>query len=442
MTVHAPTQVYALSRESGASASVRRQHLAGLPSWPLGIVLAGYPIWWVLGIGDLALVLAAVAMVHQLLRRRVRPVVPAGFGVWLLFLAWVAISVVGLDSGARLLGFGYRALIYIAATIVFIYIYSDRRTFTIERVAGLLTGFWGTMVVGGYLGMIWPLFTLRTPMSYLLPGGLLSNELVNEMAVRRFTQFNPDSWVVLTPRPSAPFLYTNGWGNAYSILTPVVIAYAFSLSGWRRSMLVLAVVASLAPALLSLNRGMFVGLGIAGVYIAIRSFAAGHSRVLVGVAAAGIVAAIAVSVLPVQDRLSSRLESSSTTEDRASLYEETLERSLESPILGYGAPRPSEAAGLPATGTQGHIWMLIFSHGIPAAILFAAWLIIAFAHTWAHRSAIGLAMHTATLVMLVEIFYYGFVHMGLALLMAMIAAAWLPSGRVSSARLAGSACRA
>jgi polysaccharide biosynthesis protein PslJ len=330
-----------------SEAAVSWERATGLPSWPLALVFAGYPIWWALGIGDMALPLVAVVMVHQLLRRRVRPVVPAGFGVWLLFLAWVAFSVVRLDSGGRLLGFGYRGLIYVAATIAFIYVYSDRRTFSLERVAGLLTGFWGVVVAGGYLGLIWPLFTLRTPLAHLLPEGLLANEMVSEMAIRRLTEFNPDAWTVLFPRPSAPFLYTNGWGSAYSMLTPVVIAYAFHLSGWRRIGLAAAVVASLVPALLSLNRGMFIGLGIAGLYIAIRSFAAGYTRAILAVAAAGLIAAFAFAVLPVQDRLSLRLESSGTNEDRSSIYEETLERSLESPILGHGAPRPSEASGLP-----------------------------------------------------------------------------------------------
>jgi polysaccharide biosynthesis protein PslJ len=385
----------------------------------------------------MALPLVAVVMVHQLLRRRVRPVVPAGFGVWLLFLAWVAFSVVRLDSGGRLLGFGYRGLIYVAATIAFIYVYSDRRTFSLERVAGLLTGFWGVVVAGGYLGLIWPLFTLRTPIAHLLPEGLLANEMVSEMAIRRLTEFNPDAWIVLFPRPSAPFLYTNGWGNAYSLLTPVVIAYAFQLSGLRRLTLIAAVVASLVPALLSLNRGMFIGLGIAGLYITIRSLAAGYTRALLGVAAAGLIAAIAFTVLPVQDRLSLRLESSGTNEARSSIYEETIERSLESPILGHGAPRPSEASGLPPAGTHGHFWMVMFSHGIPAAVLFLAWLVVAFAHTWAHRSGIGLAMHTATLVIMVQIFYYGFVTMGLVLLMVMIAAAWRPPAEVSFTRPAG-----
>ena len=366
MELHLTPSVNRLDHESGASElDVSPEQPGGLPAWPLKLVFVGYPIWWVLGVGDMALGLAAAFMVHQLLRRRVQPVTPAGFGVWLLFLAWVAASVVRLDSALRLIGFGYRGLIYVAATIAFIYIYSDRRTFSLQRVAGLLSGFWGVLVVGGYLGVIWPLLTLRTPLACVLPQGLLANELVNEMAIRRVTQFNPDAWIVLAPRPSAPFPYTNGWGNAYSILTPVVIAYAFQLSGWRRFTLIAAIVASLVPAFLTLNRGMFIGLGVAGIYITIRSVASGQTRTVLGVAAAALIAVIAFALLGVQDRLSFRLEASPSTESRSSLYQETLDRVLESPILGYGAPRPSGNHGLPSAGTQGHFWMVAFSHGYP-----------------------------------------------------------------------------
>lgn len=372
----------------------------------------------------MALVLMGAVMVHLLLQRSGRTRVPAGFGVWMLFVAWVAFSVIGIDSGGRLIGFVYRFLLYAAATIAFVYVYSDRATFTLERVARLVTGFWFVIVVGGFLGLIWPLFTLRTPLARVLPNGLLANEFVGELAVRRFTQFNPDAYTVLFPRPSAPFLYTNGWGNAYSILTPVVIAFSAHLTGWRRLALSMAIVASLVPALLSLNRGMFIGLGVAALYLTARGVAAGRPQILIAVLVASIVAALAFTVLPVRNRLEFRLDSSSSTEDRSSLYQETLQRSLESPVFGYGAPRPSATPGLPSVGTQGHLWMVTFSHGIPAAAFFVSWLVIAFVNTARNRTGIGLAMHTATLVTLVEILYYGLVGMGLVVLMVLIAASW------------------
>jgi hypothetical protein len=403
------------------------------PAWPLGMVLAGFPVWWLVGLGDAVLFITTIIVTHQFVRRRRIPLVPRGFGVWLLFVAWMSVSVVGIDSFGRLVGFTYRALLYFAATAVFLYVYSNRPTFTLRKVASLLTGFWMVCVVGGYVGVLFPLLTWRTPLASVMPRGLLANELVQEMMVRRVTQFNPDAYFLLTPRPSAPFLYTNTWGAAYSVLTPIVIAHAVQhLAGSRRALLLAAVVASTIPAFLTLNRGMFIGLGVAGLYIGIRGVLAGNVRVIAGVFAVGIVAMIVLATVPVGERLDQRLESSASTENRAALYSETLTRTLESPVFGFGAPRPSNA-NLTSVGTQGHVWMVMFSHGIPATILFIVWLAVAWANTAHHRSGVGLAMNTAFVVIGIEIWYYGVVGMVLFVLMTAGAAAWRPPPAVRPA---------
>lgn len=375
----------------------------------------------------MAIVLVAAIMIHYLSKRRSWPPVPAGFGVWLLFLAWMIVSVIGIDSGGRMIGFTYRAMLYLAITVAFIYVYADRNTFTLERTTRFIVGFWFALVAGGYLGMLWPLFSLKTPMYYALPSGLLSNDFVSEMAIRRFTQYDPDAYKVVPPRPSAPFAYTNGWGNAYSILTPIVIAHAVEyLRGRRRTALLAVVAVSAVPALLSLNRGMFIGLGIAAVYIAARGAARGNVRILGGIIVSFLMTLLLLAVLPVRSRLDDRLATNSSTDGRTSLYNETISRAMESPIFGFGGPRPSTTPWLPSVGTHGHVWTLLISHGVPAVILFMAWLVVMFHHTAAHRGPVGLAVNAGVLVLLVEIFYYGVLGMGLLTLMICVAAAWLP----------------
>src|SRR6185436_21152655 len=62
------------------------------PAWPLKGLLLGFPLWWALGIAQFAFLSAAVAMAVQMYRRgSIR--VPAAFGVWLLFLVWMAAGV-------------------------------------------------------------------------------------------------------------------------------------------------------------------------------------------------------------------------------------------------------------------------------------------------------------------------------------------------------------
>jgi O-antigen ligase len=394
-----------------------------LPLWPPALAFLGTPLWWLLGIGDITWILLAAVMVY-LLARRGRVEVPRGMGVWFLFLLWMAFSVIGIDTSGRLVGFVYRAAIYLALTVLFVYIYNARERFTARAVGGMLTGYWLIVVAGGYLGVFFPLLAITTPLAYVLPDALLSNELVAEMAYRRVTQWDPTSFLALDPRPSAPFLYTNSWGNAYSLLLPVVAGYLISIRGERRFWwLAAAIPLSFVPAFLTLNRGMFIGLGLAALYIAFRLVLRRNLKALVALVAIGAVFGITYSVLPVEERLTSRVETSSSTEDRANLYEETWVRTLDSPLLGYGAPRPSFTPGAPSAGTQGHLWMLMFSHGLPGALLFVAFLVVLWLKTWRSPGSFGLTANTAIIVLIVELVYYGVQTSGLPIVFALGAVA-------------------
>jgi hypothetical protein len=393
-----------------------------LPRWPLTIVFIGVPIWWVTGIGDFILPIAAAVMLAILLRRG-RVEVPRGFGLWLLFLVWMVFSVIEIDSGGRLLGFVYRGAIYVAVTVILLYVFNGRSRLTGSYLAGMLTGYWLLVVAGGYIGVLMPLFSVTTPLAQVLPSALLDTELVREMAFRRVTQFDPDSFLALDARPSAPFLYTNGWGNAYSLLMPVVVAYLGMVRGRRRFWWILAAVpVSFVPAFLTLNRGMFIGLGLALAYGVLRLAIRGRVRAvasLVGILA--VVAAVFIA-LPAQERLTQRLDVSATTQTRYALYQEAIERTLESPLFGYGAPRPSETPGSPSVGTQGQVWTVLFSHGFPGLLFYLSWLIWAFVRTRHHSSGLGLAFNTILLLTIVEGVYYGVLTTGLPL--AMVAAGY------------------
>lgn len=389
-----------------------------LPAWPLAMGVAGYPLWWLLGVGDLVWPPLAVVMVFYLAARGPANVrVPRGFGVWLLFLLWMTISVVQIGTFGRLIGFAFRALLYLSATVIFVYVYNARTSITKETIGRLASQFLAVMTVGGFLGIALPLLSFRTPLAYLLPASLRANEYVHEMVVRRVTQFNPDAWAPGSPRPSAPFVYTNGWGYAYAVILPIAIAYAISSRGHRRlRWLVPTIVLSTVPAFLTLNRGMFIGLGVALLYIVVRAVLARNVKVLAVVMAVSVIGALVFALLPTEERLSQRLDTSSSTEDRFGLYIETIERTAESPIIGFGAPRPSETAGAPAVGTQGQIWSVIFSHGFGAAIPFILWFLLVCRRSRYLHDPIGLAMGGAVLSTSVTIFFYGLLNAGLMLI--------------------------
>lgn len=388
---------------------------AALPRWPFTAMLALFPLWWGFGLAEMAWIPLAGCMLALMMRRGAIQV-PRGFAIWLLFIILMGASVIGIDTSGRLIGFVYRTLLYLTVTIVFVYVYNAREKLTTRYVLGVFSLFWLWAVLGGFAGIIAPEFSFRTPLAYILPQGLQSNELIGEMVVRRLTQYNPDSWLALDPRPSAPFLYTNGWGNVYSITLPMVVAY---LTMIRRGkvfwLLLLAIPLSLIPAFLTLNRGMFIGLAVAAAYLFFRFAMAGRLREVALLTVIGVIAAVGAIALDVVSKLTDRVETSSSTEDRANLYEETFVRTMQSPLFGYGAPRPSFTDGAPSAGTQGHLWMVMFSHGFPAVICFMGALVWMFFATVRGRSAAMLILHTVQLVIIVEVFFYGVLPNGLIL---------------------------
>ncbi|MGO1319449.1 MAG: O-antigen ligase family protein [Galactobacter sp.] len=386
-------------------------------------MFAAYPLWWVLGLGSIAWIPLAFLMLILLLRSG-HVEVPRGFGIWLAFLLLMVVSVVGIDSPGRYLGYLYRVLQYLSVTVVLVYVYNARVRLSVRHVLGLVTLFWLWAVIGGYASILFPAFSFRTPLGILLPAGLQNNEVVGEMVVRRLTQHNPDSWIAMDPRPSAPFLYTNQWGTVYSLCLSMVVAY---MSLIRRGptfwLLTLAAVASLVPALLTLNRGMFIGLGVAAAYLLWRFAWVGRWRAVAAFGLGGIAVFLATSALGVAHRLTERVGASSSTEDRADLYAETFQRTLQSPLFGYGAPRPSMTEGAPSAGTQGHLWTVMFSYGFPALLCFVAALLWMAASTYRTAGNVGLLLHSVTLVIIVEMLYYGVLPNGLML--AFIATALL-----------------
>ena len=400
-----------------------------LPRWPVAALFVGFPVWWLLGAVDLIWIPMAAVMARYL-ARTANPRVPRGFGLWMFFLIWSSASAIMLTSFGDVLGFAYRALLYVSGGVLFVYVFNARRLVTQRYVSGTLTCWWLFTVVGGYLGVLVPNGVLRTPLSYLMPGGLVNNELVNAMVIRRFAQYNPDSYLQVAPRPSAPFLYTNNWGNVYSLLLPFVVAYIVETWGERRSRwLLLALPVSAVPAMLTLNRGMFIGIGISVVYAGIRLALLRRFKAVGALALLGVIGFAIFTALPVEERLGNRLsgDAEKTSNDtRASLYLQAIELVPESPVFGFGAPQRGDNPDAAPVGTQGQIWMVLVSHGPVAAACFLGWFGVAFWRSARRSDPVGLASSTALLVGTIEFAYYGILPNGLPILMAAAALGMRP----------------
>ena len=115
---------------------------------------------------------------------------------------------------------------------------------------------------------------------------------------------------------------------------------------------------------------------------------------------------------------------------------QAFDRTLDSPLLGYGGPRPSEVReNAPDVGTQGQLWMVLFSHGFPAAALFVGWFAYAFARTWRTRSSLGFWCHVTLLIGLLQMPVYGLLPVQIHVLMVAAALALREADAPRSAHL-------
>jgi len=413
----------------------RRRRVPHLPAgWPIGAAVAAYPLWWALGLTPLVLPVAAALLLWQLCRRG-RIAVPPGFWLWLVFLVVVLLSAVMLNataagtlppSGAgRFFAYTLRLVEYAGVAVLMLYVGNTTEAelprLRVVRWMALL-GVW--LVVLGVLSVAFPSFGFRTPLSGLLPGAL-SSFLDDEGSRVTLAQVQTVLGVA-APRPAAPFAYTNAWGNSLSLLLVWLVVAAWA-SG-RRTRLAAAVLLAVAvvPVVYSLNRGMWIGLGLSLAYVSVRLAARGR---LVAIGALALVlglGTVAFVASPLQTLVSERLQHGHSNDIRGALAADALHVAASSPLLGYGSTRSvigsqdSIAIGRSATcpkcgnaniGSTGQYFLLLIAQGFLGTALYVAYFLRTL---WAYRrdaSPIGIA---GTLVVLLSLFY-GFFYTALVM---------------------------
>ena len=373
------TTTTALLPDRVHAAPVRRARHGGqltIPSyWPILALFAGYPLWWALGLANIAVPVLGIVVIVKLLRRpSVR--VPRGFGLWLLFFTWVLLSSTQLEEMSHYVAFTWRFLLWIGAIAVLVYVADTPREKLPDRVVlGALLALWAGTVIGGYLGLLMPSVRLWTPAQLLVPKSLSSIEFIKVTIAPRFAQVQ-DFLGYPLPRPAAPFTYTNSWGGNLALLSPVLFAAWPALPRRRRAFLGTLAVASLAPMILSVNRGLWITLIATSVYVAVRTAHRRDPRAARRLGALGLVLLALVAFTPMGTVVSGRLENDHSNNARATVAAQAREEVLKSPLLGFGSPRDNPLnPELPPIGTHGQIWMVLFCYGIPGALFFLAALV-------------------------------------------------------------------
>ena len=291
-----------------------REDAQDLPAWPFVAAYSMYLLWWVMGSGDLMWPFFGIIMLVLMLGRSGLRF-PPGTIIWMFFLAWVLASMSMLDSGGRVIGAFYRFLLQLAPGIFAVYAYNARKTLSVRVIVGTMWGFLLSTTIGGFIAMAWPELRFKTLMYYLVPKPLHANDFVKDFTKRATTQWNPSSWILSDPRPSAPFIYSNTYGNVYSMIFPLALIFAYVL--WRerstyRFIVVGVCALSIIPAAATLNRGMYIGLIVIVTWVGFQRLRAGAWRTVLGIIAALIVSVVAWLSTPASKSLFDRLQESSS----------------------------------------------------------------------------------------------------------------------------------
>jgi len=399
--------------------------------------------------GTLIVFVLTIPMGIHLLRRR-QVALPPGFGLWLLFLGWVVASTVmlGYDPpsvvdtpvSVRLVSVVFTLACYLAVSVVLIYAGNlTEDEFPRQRLVRQLGALFCTVAAGGLLGVIAPQFQFTSLVEMLLPGSIRTNGFVRSLVHPSAAQVQ----AVLgfdSGRPAAPFGYTNMWGNCLVLLLGwFVIGWIRSGSRHRRILGVVILAAAAVPTVYSLNRGMWLGLGVVLLFVLVRLVARGRMAAAGAMLGVSVVVAAVLAVTPLATIIQERLAHPHSNGARTYTTEKVLEVATYSPVLGFGSgrsplgsgssiavgPRPNcPSCGSPPLGSNGQLWAVLIAHGFVGVLLFVGFFVRSLWIYRHDRTPIGDAGLLALVLSLFFMFVYNAVAIPLLISFLSIALLW------------------
>lgn len=429
---------------------------AALRPWPLVGLLLLYPLWWALGLGVIIFPLLAVPMAYMLVRHRLLTGVPVrlppGFLWWALFLIAVVVSVGMLSTnpagtvaspfGGRLLAVAFRFVEYTALTVLLIFAGNlSEQQVSRRRLVGLMSWLFGVTVAGGILGMVAGRFQFDSPIELLLPAHWRANTFVQSLVHPAAAQLM-DVLGHTSPRPAAPWGYTNTWGNNFCLLVVwfVVAAFGLRVAGRRNRVLAAGLmVVSIAPVVYSLNRGLWIGLGVMAGYLVLRFVASGRLWVIGVLSALAVMLGVTLMVTPLGGVVTQRLDNGKSNGVRMYLTDHAISGISESPIIGFGSTRNTEGGRNSITvgsssdcphcgnftiGGNGQLWQVLYAHGLVGTVAYFGFFVYGLWRFRRDRTPVGLAGATAIVGSLVSALWYNSLVTPLAFTLLAYALLW------------------
>ncbi len=443
--------------DTGLAQVVRARQRLLKPGWPLAAIFVLFPLWWALGLSEWACVILAAPMAFSLIRQR-HITVPRGYGWWLLFLAWVCIGIVLLHvpaygavadhSATRYLTWAYRLAWYLAITVTGLYVLNKKDEISTTRVARIVSCLFLTVVAGGLLGVFAPHFQFTSLMEIVLPQSITQAQFVEHMIHPTAAQLQ-DVLGFSAPRPSAPYTYTNIWGLNYAVTLPFfVYAWCRRDSGWRRYAAPVVLLVSAVPVIYSINRGMWAALVVMAVFVAARAALSGRPAVMGAIALGAVALVVVVASTSLSGVVEARFSNTGSAQGRTHLGTLTVKSvTRTSPVVGLGSTRNVQGnfntitggatancprCSPPALGTQGQLWLVVFTQGWVGLILYLGFFALVFLRSRRSRAPVvtmGLSVLVASFVTMP--FYNA---LGTGLLVVMIAVALLARQEAAEGR--------
>jgi len=377
--------------------------------WQAFAIVALIPLWWLIGASFFMWPLIAFPLIAAMVVRG-RILAPRRFGIWLLFILWVIASGVELSDPSRALAWGWRLSFYVAGAAVFLYLVNvPERRISTRAIVNAMAALWVMVVFGGWLGVAFPGMNFASPMEKLLPHGLSQNQYVYAHVHLEFAQIQHFLGFPIG-RPETFFAYTNAWGSAFAMLAPCAIcAMLHAESRAWKTLLRFAMAASIVPVVFSLNRGLWLSLGLALMYAMFRFWLRGDFQQALKVILAFAVVGIILVVSPLGNLATSRFSHKTGDTGRIGRDLGAQEKIADSPILGFGAPLgavQSPSYNQATVATESEIFLLVFSHGVPGLALFLIWIFYTLFRSGRWRSPWCFWAHVTILVACIQLPYY------------------------------------
>ncbi len=145
----------------------------------------------------------------------------------------------------------------------------------------------------------------------------------------------------------------------------------------------------------------------------------GRARPLVNLIGAIVVLGVLMVATPLGSLAADRLDTGHSDDRRGDLVGQSLETTLEAPVLGHGGPIvDAESPDRAPIGTHGQLYLLGVSHGIPGALLYLGTLgVILMKSRRSGPHTVAFWANTAVFVALIQVAFYSHLQIQIQLIM-------------------------